>query len=126
MKASATDVLLTAIQTVMAGGCWVGLKRVTNLMQYLQSQMQAAKNEARTKTYGLTRRKLEIVSGVVAAMGNKEIAGYFKRYKLWEPDKFSEVPGWGTSAEGLALVQVTHAFFLECRQVTASTCRVAP
>jgi DNA-binding NarL/FixJ family response regulator len=78
MKASATDVLLTAIQTVMAGGCWVGLKRVPNLMQYLQSQMQAAKTEARSKNYGLTRRELEIVSGVVAAMGNKEIAGYFK------------------------------------------------
>jgi two-component system, NarL family, nitrate/nitrite response regulator NarL len=78
MKASATDVLLTAIQTVMAGGCWVGLKRVPNLMQYLQSQMQAAKTEARAKNYGLTRRELEIVSGVVAAMGNKEIAGYFK------------------------------------------------
>ncbi len=78
LKASATEVLLTAIQTVMAGGCWVGLKRVPNLLQYLQSQMQAAKTEARAKNYGLTRRELEIVSGVVAAMGNKEIAGYFK------------------------------------------------
>jgi inorganic pyrophosphatase len=56
----------------------------------------------------------------------EEIADYFKRYKLWEPSKFSEVPGWGTSAEGLALVQMTHAFFLECRQVTAAACRVAP
>ena len=55
----------------------------------------------------------------------EEIADYFKRYKLWEPSKFSEVPGWGTSAEGLALVQMTHAFFLECRQVTAAACRVA-
>ena len=41
-------------------------------------RMQAAKIEARAKNYGLTRRELEIVSGVVAAMGNKEIAGYFK------------------------------------------------
>jgi inorganic pyrophosphatase len=55
----------------------------------------------------------------------QEIADYFKRYKLWEPDKFSEVPGWGTSAEGLALVQMTHAFFLECRQVTTTSCRIA-
>jgi two-component system, NarL family, nitrate/nitrite response regulator NarL len=78
LKASATEVLLTAIQTVMAGGCWVGLKRVPNLLQYLQSQMQAAKHEASLKTYSLTLRELEIVSGVVAAMSNKEIAGYFK------------------------------------------------
>lgn len=55
----------------------------------------------------------------------QEISDYFKRYKLWEPNKFSEVPGWGTSAEGLALVQMTHAFFLECRQVTTTNCRIA-
>jgi len=54
----------------------------------------------------------------------QEISDYFKRYKLWEPDKFSEVPGWGTSAEALALVQMTHAFFLECRQATTTGCRV--
>jgi two-component system, NarL family, nitrate/nitrite response regulator NarL len=78
LKASATEVLLTAIQTVMAGGCWVGLKRVPNLLQYLQSQMQAAKREASLKTYSLTLRELGIVSGVVAAMNNKEIGGYFK------------------------------------------------
>ena len=51
---------VAAIKTVMAGGCWVGLKRVPDLMLYLQSQMQVAKNEARTKTYGLTRRELEM------------------------------------------------------------------
>ena len=61
----------------------------------------------------------------LTARVRQEIADYFKRYKLWEPDKFSEVPGWGTSAEGLALVQMTHAFFLECRQVTTAACRVA-
>lgn len=56
----------------------MGLKRVPNLLQYLQSQMQTAKHEASLKTYSLTLRELEIVSGVVAAMSNKEIAGYFK------------------------------------------------
>ena len=78
MKASATEVLLTAINTVMAGGCWVGLKRVFNLLQYLRSQMQASKQETRAKTFGLTPRELEIVSGVVAGLANKEIASYFK------------------------------------------------
>jgi two-component system, NarL family, nitrate/nitrite response regulator NarL len=78
MKASATEVLLTAIETVVGGGCWVGLKRVPDLFQYLQSQVKAAKDEARAKTFRLTPRELQIVSGVVAAMENKEIARYFK------------------------------------------------
>jgi two-component system nitrate/nitrite response regulator NarL len=78
MKAPVTEVLLTAIRTVMAGGCWVGLNRVPDLFQYLQSQMRAAKNDARRKTYGLTPRELQVISGVVAGMTNKEIANYFK------------------------------------------------
>jgi DNA-binding NarL/FixJ family response regulator len=78
MKAPVTEVLLTAIQTVMAGGCWVGLNRVPDLFQYLKSKTQAAKAEARTKTYGLTHRELEVISGVVAGMSNNEIASYFK------------------------------------------------
>lgn len=41
MKAPVTEVLLTAIQTVMAGGYWVGLERVPNLLQYLQSKVRA-------------------------------------------------------------------------------------
>ena len=55
----------------------------------------------------------------------QEIADYFRRYKTWEADKFSEVPGWGSGAEGLALIQRTHAVFLECRQVTTGACRIA-
>ena len=42
------------------------------------------------------------------------IGDYFDRYKKHEPNKFSDVTGWGTAAEGLAHVQVTHAFFREC------------
>lgn len=78
IKASATEVLLTAIETVMAGGCWVGLQRVPNLFAYLQSQIQAAKRESRAKTFGLTPRQLQIIAGVVAGMENKEIASHFK------------------------------------------------
>jgi two-component system nitrate/nitrite response regulator NarL len=78
MKASATEVLLTAINTVMAGDCWVGLKRVPNLVQYLQAELRASRDEARAKTYGLTARELQIVSAVVAGLANKEIAAHFK------------------------------------------------
>jgi inorganic pyrophosphatase len=54
------------------------------------------------------------------------IGDYFQRYKLFETDKFSTVPGWGSMADGLAFVNVTHAFFQECQQVPGPTCRVAP
>ena len=54
------------------------------------------------------------------------IADYFRRYKLLETDKFSTVPGWGSVADGLAFVNVTHAFFQKCRQVSGPTCRVSP
>jgi inorganic pyrophosphatase len=53
------------------------------------------------------------------------IGDYFSRYKLLETDKFSSVPGWGSIADGLAFVNVTHAFFQECRQVSGPTCRIA-
>jgi len=78
MKASATDVLLTAINSVMAGDFWVGLKRVSNLVQYLQAELRASRDEARVKSYGLTPRELQIVSAVVAGFANKEIAAHFK------------------------------------------------
>ncbi len=55
----------------------------------------------------------------------RKISDYFRRYKLHEAGKFSKVPGWGTSAEGLAHVQMTHAFFRECGHVSGATCRVA-
>ena len=42
------------------------------------------------------------------------IGGYFARYKEHEPGKFSKVPGWGTAADGLAHVRLTHAFFRHC------------
>jgi inorganic pyrophosphatase len=55
-----------------------------------------------------------------------EVADYFRRYKLHQPGAFSRVPGWGSSAEGIALVRLTHAFFLQCRHAAASPCVIAP
>jgi inorganic pyrophosphatase len=54
----------------------------------------------------------------------RDIGNYFERYKLLESGKFSKVPGWGSAAEGLALVKITHTFFRECRQISQPTCRV--
>jgi two-component system, NarL family, nitrate/nitrite response regulator NarL len=78
LKDSATQLLLKAIQTVMAGEYWVGRESVSNLVQYLRTLVQSSGEEARQKKFGLTPRELEIVSAVVAGFANKEIAEYFK------------------------------------------------
>jgi inorganic pyrophosphatase len=61
---------------------------------------------------------------VLTADVQREIGEYFKRYKRHEPGKFSKVPGWGSAAQGLALVARTHTFFQECRQHAGAPCRV--
>jgi inorganic pyrophosphatase len=54
------------------------------------------------------------------------IARYFDTYKRHEPGGFSNVPGWGSSADGLAHVTMTHAFFRQCRDNNGSACRADP
>ena len=61
----------------------------------------------------------------LSADDRTRIGDYFIRYKAHEPGKFSRVPGWGSSAQGLAYITTTHEFFLKCRQGTARPCRVA-
>lgn len=78
LKDSATQLLLKAIHTVMAGEYWVGRESVSNLVQYLRGLVQSSGEDARQKKFGLTPRELEIVSAVVAGFANKEIAEYFK------------------------------------------------
>jgi inorganic pyrophosphatase len=47
----------------------------------------------------------------LTADDQERVAAYFRRYKEHEPAAFSKVPGWGTIAEGEALVARSHAFF---------------
>src|SRR5438445_815214 len=54
LKDSATELLLKAIHTVMAGEYWVARQSVSNLVQYLQSLLQASGEDARQKKFGLT------------------------------------------------------------------------
>ncbi len=78
LKDSATQLLLKAIHTVMAGEYWVGREAVSNLVQYLRNLVQASAEASKQKKFGLTPRELEIISAVVAGFANKEIAEYFK------------------------------------------------
>lgn len=47
----------------------------------------------------------------------KRMGDFFARYKEHEPGKFSKFYGWGTAAEGLAHVRITHEFFKKCATV---------
>ena len=78
LKDSATRFLLNAIQTVLAGGYWVGRERVVNLVQYLRNLIQSSREEARQRRFGLTGRELEIISAVVEGYSNKEIAAHLR------------------------------------------------
>lgn len=55
----------------------------------------------------------------------RRIGDYFNRYKQHESGKHSEVPGWGTVADGLSFVTTTHAFFTTCRAQAGQACRLA-
>jgi len=55
----------------------------------------------------------------------QRIAEYFRRYKEHEIGAYSKVPGWGSVAEGGSLVEMTHAFFLKCRERSGQPCSVA-
>jgi two-component system, NarL family, nitrate/nitrite response regulator NarL len=71
MKDSASQLLMKAIRTVMAGQYWIGRESVTGLVETLRGQM-FDRVEGRL---GLTRRELEIIAIVTAGYTNKEIAG---------------------------------------------------
>jgi inorganic pyrophosphatase len=68
----------------------------------------------------ITGRPLHHLSASV----QREIAAFFDRYKDHEPAKFSNVPGWGSAAEGLAFIRTTHAFFRECSRAADTSCIV--
>ena len=78
LKASGIDVLIASIRTVLEGGYWVVRQAVPDLRGFLQSQLKQEEPGPRPKNFGLTRRELQIVSGVVSGRSNKAIGQYFK------------------------------------------------
>jgi inorganic pyrophosphatase len=52
----------------------------------------------------------------------KDIGGYFARYKRDGRGTWSKVPGWGSAEQGLAFVTTTHAFFKKCASATKAPC----
>ena len=61
----------------------------------------------------------------LTASDQQRIGEYFRRYKEHQIGAYSKVPGWGSVAEGIALVERTRAFFLKCRDRSGQPCSVA-
>jgi two-component system, NarL family, nitrate/nitrite response regulator NarL len=76
MKDAATQMLIRAIRTVITGQYWVGRESVGDMVSYLKNQI-AAQPAPKAKSYGLTRREIEILGTIVAGLSNKEIAQKF-------------------------------------------------
>jgi DNA-binding NarL/FixJ family response regulator len=77
LKDCSTHLLFKSIRAVMAGECWVGRERVTDLVRYLRSMSTAEADAGRRKKFGLTPRELQIVAAVLAGQTNREIAQQF-------------------------------------------------
>jgi DNA-binding NarL/FixJ family response regulator len=77
LKDAATRLLFKAIRCVVDGQYWVDRESVSDLVQSLRSLMATAQEQTRKKTFGLTKRELEIVGAIVAGNSNKDIAQKF-------------------------------------------------
>lgn len=74
MKEAATQLLMKAIRTVMAGQYWIGREGVGDIVEFMRT---SASGERPVKNYGLTKREMDILTTIVAGLSNKEIARKF-------------------------------------------------
>src|SRR6516162_1542133 len=74
MKEAATQLLMKAIRTVMAGQYWIGREGVGDIVDYMRT---SASGDKPPRNYGLTKREMEILATIVAGLSNKEIARKF-------------------------------------------------
>lgn len=75
LKESATQVLLKSIQTVMAGGYWLGRDSIADLQEIVFKDLP---HEVPVRNpYGLTPREMQMVEAIVQGHSNKEIAQRF-------------------------------------------------
>jgi DNA-binding NarL/FixJ family response regulator len=73
MKDSASQILMKAIRTVMAGQYWIARQSVGSLVDTFRARPIAPLD----RRFGLTPRELEIVMAVATGLTNKELAQRF-------------------------------------------------
>jgi two-component system, NarL family, nitrate/nitrite response regulator NarL len=75
-KEAATELLFKSIRTVVGGQYWVGREEVSDLVAALRGLLPTGA-EDRQRSFGLTRRELEIVAAIVEGCTNRDIAQKF-------------------------------------------------
>jgi two-component system nitrate/nitrite response regulator NarL len=75
-KESATELLFKSIRTVVGGQYWVGREEVSDLVAALRGLLPTGADD-RQRSFGLTRRELEIVAAIVEGCTNRDIAQKF-------------------------------------------------
>jgi two-component system nitrate/nitrite response regulator NarL len=75
-KEAATELLFKSIRTVVGGQYWVGRQEVSDLVAALRGLLPTGADE-RQKSFGLTKRELEIVAAIVEGCTNRDIAQKF-------------------------------------------------
>jgi two-component system, NarL family, nitrate/nitrite response regulator NarL len=74
MKEAATQLLMKAIRTVMAGQYWIGREAVGDIVEFMRTNPSGEKPP---RNFGLTKREMDILNTIVAGLSNKEIARKF-------------------------------------------------
>lgn len=74
LKDTATELVVKAIHTVLAGEFWVGRGDVTNLIEYLRWVLPGSVAPTEPRAFGLTPREREVVVAIVAGYTNRGIA----------------------------------------------------
>lgn len=74
LKASASELLVKAIRSVVGGEHWIGRESVSDLVHALRGLMAAGVERPSRERFGVTARELEITSAVVEGLSNREIA----------------------------------------------------
>ena len=77
LKESATALLLSCIEAVLAGKLWVGREAVANSSHIPDESQPLLKPESRSNQFGLTKREMEILTAIVAGNTNHELAYQF-------------------------------------------------
>ena len=77
LKESATQVLMKGIETVQAGGYWVGKASVPDLKELVLQDMPTVEQEPSGDKWGLTKREMQMVAAIVEGCSNRDMAQKF-------------------------------------------------
>lgn len=77
LKESATTLLFSCIETVLAGKLWVSGEAVADPSHILDGTQPLPKPGLPSIRFGLTKREMEILAAIVAGKTNREVAKQF-------------------------------------------------